>query len=73
MICTVKRRYAWLAINRLISIVALNENDVIGFVANENMLVRNTSSLTTIGDLYDILTILFVDIRSDLKEERAGL
>lgn len=45
----------------------------IAFVASNNMPVGNTTSLTTIGNLYDILTILFTNAHSDLRKRKADL
>lgn len=43
------------------------------FVAGNNMPARNRDSLTTIGNLYDVLTILFTKSEWDLKNKRAEL
>jgi len=45
----------------------------IAFVASNNMPVGNTTSLTTIGNLYDILTILFTNAHSDLRKRKSEL
>lgn len=45
----------------------------IAFVANNNMPVGNTTSLTTIGNLYDVLTVLFTNAQSDLTKRKADL
>ncbi|QDV48460.1 DGQHR domain-containing protein [Gimesia fumaroli] len=58
---------------RLIEETDMFSGDRIAFVASNNMPVTNTTSLTTIGNLYDILTILFADVQSDLKKKRAEL
>ena len=58
---------------RLIEETELFRDDRIAFVANNNMPVANTTSLTTIGNLYDVLTILFTETRSDLRKSKADL
>ncbi len=45
----------------------------IAFVANNNLPGANITSLTTIGNLYDILTILFTNGQSDLKKRKSDL
>ena len=45
----------------------------IAFVASNNMPTANTTSLTTIGNLYDVLTILFTRAQSDLKKQKTDL
>ena len=45
----------------------------IAFVANNNMPVTNFSALTTIGNLYDILTVFFTSAETELKKSRATL
>ncbi len=45
----------------------------IAFVASNNMPVKNNTALTTIGNLYDVLTILFTNSNFDLKEKKAEL
>ena len=62
-----------ICVRRLIEQTDMFSGNRIAFVANNNMPVRNTSSLTTIGNLYDVLTILFADVQSDLRKERAKL
>ena len=58
---------------RLIEDTELFRDDRIAFVANNNMPVNNTTSLTTIGNLYDVLTILFTAARSDLRKSKPDL
>jgi len=62
-----------ICVRRLIEETDIFADDRIAFVANNNMPVKNTTSLTTIGNLYDVLTILFADVQSDLKKKRADL
>ena len=45
----------------------------IAFVPTNNMPVTNFTSLTTIGNLYDILAILFSDAQTELKKPRSAL
>lgn len=45
----------------------------IAFVATNNMPSTNFESITTIGNLYDVLTILFSEAKSDLKKRKADL
>lgn len=45
----------------------------IAFVASNNMPSSNLESITTIGNLYDILAILFSESESNLKKKKADL
>lgn len=45
----------------------------VAFVASNNMPKTNTQSLTTIGNLYDILTIFFTSSKHELKKAKAEL
>lgn len=45
----------------------------VAFVASNNMPKTNTQSLTTIGNLYDILTVFFADSKHELKRKKADL
>ena len=45
----------------------------IALVASNNMPTANTTSLTTIGNLYDVLTILFTAAQSELKKQKTDL
>ncbi len=45
----------------------------IAFVATNNMPSTNLESITTIGNLYDILAILFSEAESSLKKKKADL
>jgi len=45
----------------------------IAFVATNNMPSTNLESITTIGNLYDILAILFSESESNLKKKKADL
>ena len=58
---------------RLVEDTALFGGDRIAFVAGNNMPVNNTHSLTTIGNLYDVLGILFSQTQTPLKKIRRDL
>ena len=62
-----------ICVRRLIEQTNLFAGDRIAFVAKNNMPPANTTSLTTIGNLYDVLTILFTNAQSDLKKQKADL
>lgn len=58
---------------RLVENTALFSGDRIAFVAGNNMPVSNTHSLTTIGNLYDVLGILFSQAGTRLRKNRQDL
>jgi len=58
---------------RLIEETDLFSDDRIAFVAKNTMPTTNTSSLTTIGNLYDVLTRLFTGVDSPLKQRKVDL
>lgn len=62
-----------ICVRRLIEETELFSGERIAFVATNNMPVKNTTSLTTIGNLYDVLTILFTSTKSEYKKKRADL
>lgn len=62
-----------ICVRRLIEETKMFNDERIAFVATNNMPVANTTSLTTIGNLYDLLAILFIDAESPLKAKKAGL
>ena len=62
-----------ICVRRLIEETELFSGDRIAFVANNNMPVTNTTSLTTIGNLYDVLTILFTTADSSLRKRKPDL
>ena len=62
-----------ICVRRLIEDTDLFSGKRVAFVASNNMPVTNLSSLTTIGNLYDVLTILFTNAKSDLKKTKADL
>ena len=62
-----------LSVRWLIEETELFSDQRVAFVASNNMPSTNTSSLTTIGNLYDVLLILFSSAKTDLKRSRADL
>ena len=62
-----------ICVRRLIEDTDLFKDDRIAFVATNNMPVRNRTSLTTIGNLYDVLAILFTNSKFDLKRRKKDL
>ncbi len=62
-----------ICVRRLIEQTELFIGNRVAFVANNNMPTTNTTGLTTIANLYDILTILFTSAQSDLKNQKADL
>ncbi|MGE3538663.1 MAG: DGQHR domain-containing protein [Candidatus Tectimicrobiota bacterium] len=62
-----------ICVRRLIEDTALFSGNRIAFVATNNMPVANTTSLTTIGNLYDVLTILFTKSNFEYKKSKGEL
>ena len=62
-----------ICVRRLIEQTELFSDKRIAFVANNNMPTTNTTSLTTIGNLYDVLTELFTNASSDLRKPKVDL
>lgn len=62
-----------ICVRRLIEETELFSGNKIAFTASNNMPSTNTESLTTIGNLYDVLTILFTEVQSDLRKQRSEL
>ena len=62
-----------ICVRRLIEETELFTDERIAFVATNNMPVTNKTSLTTIGNLYDVLTILFTNSTFALKKPKADL
>ena len=62
-----------ICVRRLIEETKLFSGKRIAFVASNNMPVANTTSLTTIANLYDVLTVLFTNARSDLRAKKPDL
>ena len=62
-----------ICVRRLIEETKPFSGEHIAFVATNNLPTTNIKSLTTIGNLYDILTTLFTSVETDLMEKRAEL
>ena len=62
-----------ICVRRLVEETPLFDGTKIAFVAYNNMPTTNMHSLTTIGNLYDILTILFTRAKTGLKRSRLSL
>lgn len=62
-----------ICVRRLIEETELFSGNKIAFTASNNMPTTNTASLTTIGNLYDILTLLFTEVQSDWRKPKSEL
>ena len=62
-----------ICVRRLIEDTKLFSGERIAFVASNNMPVKNITSLTTIGNLYDVFTVLFTNARSELQARKPDL
>lgn len=62
-----------ICVRRLIEETDLFSGSRIAFVAGNNMPVTNTTSLTTIGNLYDVITVMFTSARSKLQAKKSEL
>ncbi|MCY4461720.1 MAG: DGQHR domain-containing protein [Albidovulum sp.] len=62
-----------LCVRHVIDESALFADERIAFVASNNMPVANTKSLTTIGNLYDVYTLLFTGAKSELQARKQDL
>ena len=62
-----------ICVRRLIEQTDLFHGDRIAFVQSNNVPSTNTQCLTTIGNLYDILTILFTQANSPLRKQKRSL
>lgn len=62
-----------ICVRRLIEETEFFNNDRVAFVASNNMPTKNLISLTTIGNLYDVLKILFTQTKTELKASSAEL
>ena len=62
-----------ICVRRLIEETGFFSGSRIAFVAGNNMPVTNTTSLTTIGNLYDVITVMFTSARSKLRAEKLEL
>ena len=58
-----------ICVRRLIEETDLFAGERVAFVATNNMPKTNTKSLTTIGNLYDVLTALFTRVESAIQEK----
>ena len=62
-----------ICVRRLVEETDLFAGDRLAFVASNNMPGTNKTSLTTIGNLYDLLTIFFTSAESELKDRKSKL
>ena len=62
-----------ICVRRLIEDSRFFQGNNAAFIGSSNMPPSNKHSLTTIGNLYDVLGILFSNVRSDIKMTRAKL
>lgn len=62
-----------ICVRRLVEETTLFDGAKVAFVANNNLPTANRHSLTTIGNLYDILTILFTQTKTTLKKRKLDL
>lgn len=62
-----------ICVRRLIEETDLFIGERIAFVAGNNIPVANATSLTTIGNLYDLLAILFTNANFELKKKKVDL
>jgi DNA sulfur modification protein DndB len=62
-----------ICVRRLIEETDFFSEKEIAFVATNNMPSKNMESITTIGNLYDLLTILFTESEGTLKAKKVDL
>lgn len=62
-----------ITVRGLVEKTDLFAGDRVAFVANNNMPATNKKSLTTIGNLYDVLTVLFSKVKVDLRANKIDL
>ena len=62
-----------ICVRRLVEETPLFAGERVAFVAQNNMPVTNNISLTTIGNLYDLLQILFTTAKTELKRSKRDL
>ncbi|MDW3206066.1 MAG: DNA sulfur modification protein DndB [Alphaproteobacteria bacterium] len=62
-----------ISVRRLIEQTKLFHGSKVAFVASNNMPASNTVAMTTIGNLYDVLTIVFTNAKTELKKTKADL
>ncbi|NDZ17783.1 hypothetical protein C7T35_34515 [Variovorax sp. WS11] len=62
-----------ICVRKLIEETDFFSGDKIAFVASNNMPTKNAVSITTIGNLYDVLITLFTQIPTEIKARKADL
>ena len=62
-----------ICVRRLIEYSRFFPGDNVAFIGSSNMPVSNTKSLTTIGNLYDVLGILFSNAKTEIKMSKTKL
>ena len=62
-----------ITVRRLIEESKFFGGEKIAFVATNNLSAKNTTSLTTIGNLYDVLTALFSKFDTEIKQNKPDL
>lgn len=62
-----------ICVRKLIEETPLFAGERIAFVASNNMPATNVKSLTTIGNLYNVLTTLFTSVKTDLHQKKPDL
>ena len=62
-----------ICVRRLIEKTPLFKDERVAFVGSNNMPTSNSTSLTTVVNLYDLLAIIFTKTRFDLKRPKAEL
>lgn len=62
-----------ICVRKLIEDTDYFSNKKIAFVATNNMPSTNMQSITTIGNLYDVVAILFSEAETELKKKKADL
>ena len=62
-----------ICVRELVEKTKLFRGPRLAFVAGNNMPTNNRESLTTIGNLYDVLTVLFTKAQWGLRERKADL
>lgn len=62
-----------LSVRWLIEETKLFSGDRVAFVASNNLPAKNVKSLTTIGNLYDVLEVVFSSVETELKKSKQEL
>ncbi len=62
-----------ICVRRLVEDTQLFKDDRVAFVAGNNMPASNEESLTTIGNLYDVLGILFTIAHTTMRKRKSDL